>query len=58
MAISYHIKYKSSSDYKTIYNYIIFYLIILIMINPEILKNSENKQINFEPSCNPIDLIK
>ncbi len=38
--------YESSPSYKAVYNYIIPYLIALMMTGPEVSEDLENKQIN------------
>ena len=42
-----HIKYKSSPSHKTINNCIIFYPTMPMITSLKLLKNLENKQINF-----------
>lgn len=42
MSILYYIKFEFSLEYKVIFNYTILYLMILIMIDFEFLKNLKN----------------
>lgn len=40
------IKYKSSLEYKAVYDFAILYLRVLMMIGPKVLKDWKNNQTN------------
>lgn len=46
MYILYYIKFKSSLEYKTIFDYTILYLVTLIITNFEFLEDPQTEQIN------------
>lgn len=50
--ISHRIKYESSPNHKTVYDYTIPYPIMLIITGPKMSKNSKNEWINLWPEPN------
>lgn len=53
-----HTKFKFSLEYKAVLKYTILYLVALLMIGPEFLKDPENKKINPLLEHNPMALDK
>lgn len=58
LGVFYRTKYKFSPEYKIVHNCAILYFIILIMIGPKILDNSENDQTSPWFERNPMALNK
>lgn len=56
--VLYHSKYESNLGHEIVYNYIISYLMTLVMIGPEFFEDPKNKQITFWPKRNQIILDK
>lgn len=53
-----YIKYKSSLEYKAVYNCAMSYFIILIIIGPKMLKDPKNDQTSLWFECNSMALNK
>lgn len=58
MGVLCYTKYKSNIKYKVIYNYVIPYLIILIITSYKFFKDVKKNKINSWPKCNLIILDK